>query len=121
MLAWRRFLTVTVLALTIVGVLGHVCVLPLHAHASTASEVEADHRHDDSGPAHQHHDDGAVHAASCDVVAAPSSSLLAQPVSATPQALAVVSGWDCGGAFASAPPSPSASPPLYLTQRALRI
>jgi hypothetical protein len=117
-----RLLTLAVLALTALGILGHVCVLPLDAQARTL-EAAGRHAHDDAAPSHQDgdHDDGAIHAASCDAVAAPSSPLLAGPSTAATRTAAFELPPDHRAPLAIAPPAPSASPPLYLTHRALLI
>jgi hypothetical protein len=122
MMRWRQVFGFMVLALTLVGTLAHICVLPLHAHAA-ASTTESPRDHHDAAT-HDDHDgsgeDDAVHGASCEALRAPSVTTLIGP-DAHPTQLAYAATPVMSGRVAEAPPPPSASPPLYLTHRALRI
>ena len=122
MSCWRRVTTILVLMLTVVGVLAHICVLPLHAHASDA----AAHRHqghDAPARAHPHDADetGGIHPPSCEALRATSAVVLAAP-SATVVDFVTTCDWlSVGVRFAPAPPPTGSPPPLYLVHRALLI
>lgn len=102
-----------VLAVLIATLLGHVCVLPLHAHAATATTQQ--HGHDDDTT------DQAAHIGSCEAV--PSSPIV--------HPLAVVTGtaewaasslevatWVTADRVAAPPPK---STPLFLLHASLLI
>lgn len=121
MLLRRRDLGAIVLALTLVGLLAHICVLPLHGHAAEI-DSHADHRHTDTGPANDDGGESAIHAASCEALLASSAADLADPSPQSIQAVTFFLGAPDVNRFAAvAPPEPFASPPLYLTHRALLI
>ena len=101
------------LTLLIASLLGHVCVLPLHAHAATATT----HQHGDESD----RSDQTVHIGSCEALA---SSPIVQPVvvvtgtaewSAMPQEVAT---WAVHDRVAA---PPSTSTPLFLLHASLLI
>jgi hypothetical protein len=110
----RSSATCWALLLVLIAILlGHVCVLPVHAHASPATT----HQHgDESDPAAD-----ATHIASCEAV---TSSPVARPlpvaartVEYVPVALAVTT-WLAADRVAATPPR---SMPLFLLHAALLI
>ena len=107
------------IAFAIAATLAHICVLPGHAHA--APSLIEHPAHDE--PATDHHDapDDAWHAESCDAVR-PANA--ATPPPPTLVAVPVVVTFATVFSTAARPvdtTSSTASPPLYLTHRALRI
>lgn len=107
-----RFLLV---AMALVAIAAHICVLPGHVHATPG---ENSHGHEE--PASGHASDG-IHAASCEALrpaSVPGAPLLiAHAPSTTVRGVLVPAslGRPAGT------PTPTASPPLYLTHRALLI
>src|SRR5438552_7777934 len=111
--AWRLS-TWIVIALAVVAVLSHVCVLP-HAHADEAATPAA-HEHDENSGAS---DDG-LHGASCEVVRTPGTQLPVIAVTFAPVPLhaePVIRG----AARAPDPVSRGPSPPLFLRHSALLL
>ena len=107
------FLAAALLTVAIIGVLAHVCVLPVHAHAVP---VGGHGSHDGESP------DNAVHSASCDALktasATPSIVLVATSV-----AVVEVEPVSLKGHFFDAAPvrTHPDSPPLFLLHAALLI
>ena len=107
------------MALLLLSILTHVCVL-----SSAASAAELAHGHGDAAGHHHHdHDPGdaaSVHAATCEPTATPSAP-----------SLAIIAGWQlaaipetvCVLADNHAPPAapPYDSPPLYVLHASLLI
>jgi hypothetical protein len=107
----HRFVPLALLIVAIIAVLGHVCVLPVHAHILP---VEHHGSHGD-GPA-----DDSVHTASCDALKSTSATPSIVPA-ATWSPLVVVAHvrprlFDTSPATAHAE-----SPPLFLLHAALLI
>ena len=106
------------IAVALFAVIGHSCAAPGHAHALMSSSV-----HESEPPVadHSHSDGGAVHAASCEAVRSGAASVATAPVLvATPQAFVATDSLQRHSRVVASPP-PSASPPLYVTHRALLI
>jgi len=110
---WSSATRWALLTLLIASLLGHVCVLPLHAHAATATT----HQHGDESD----RSDQAVHIGSCEALA---SSPIVQPVVvvtdtaewfATPLEKAT---WTVHDRVAAPPPR---STPLFLLHASLLI
>jgi hypothetical protein len=107
------FVATALLILAIVAVLGHICVLPVHAHAVP---VEGHSSHDDGGS------DNSVHTASCDALKTASATPSIVLVPTTVPAINVEPVSLKGHAFDAAPVSAHpASPPLFLLHAALLI
>src|SRR5207247_6490248 len=70
----RRFVSAIAIIVAIFAVLGHICVLPLHAHAIT---VDGHGSHDDDTA------DESVHTASCEGLKSARPMLSAAPAVAT--------------------------------------
>jgi hypothetical protein len=107
------FVAAALLIVAIAAVLGHVCVLPVHAHAVP---VEGHGSHDDETS------EQAVHAASCDALktSSPAPSIVLVP--ATVPAIDVEPVSLKGHAFDAAPVSAHPeSPPLFLLHAAFLI
>jgi len=121
MMLRRRELRAVVLALTLVGLLAHICILPHHGHAAEI-DSHAAHGHTDTVPANDDVGEDAIHAASCEVLPASSAAALVPPSPQSIQTVTFSPGATEANRFAAVPPpQPSASPPLYLTHRALLI
>lgn len=107
------FVAATLLIVAIIAVLGHICVLPVHAHAVP---VEGHGSHDDDSSGNS------VHTASCDALKSASATPTILPV-ATTMPLVVVEPLSLKGrAFDVAPARANAdSPPLFLLHAALLI
>jgi hypothetical protein len=108
-----RFLLVTV---GVAAIVAHICVLPGHVHATPGSNG---HGHEQ--PASDHPSSDGVHAASCEALrSAPVSGAL--PLIVHAPSAAVLSGLTSTGLGRPAEKTtPTSSPPLYLTHRALLI
>ena len=97
------------LVIAVVALLGHVCVLPVHAHAEMP------------GAHHSHAPDGgdAVHAASCEAVRGSAPAVI--PALAVARADAGTSTRPVATRVVVTPPAPDSSPPLFLRHAALLI
>jgi hypothetical protein len=104
--------------LALFAVIGHSCVAPGHAHALTPSSV-----HESETPAadHSHSDGGAVHAASCEAVRSGAASVATPSALAATPLVSVATEGDQRRSRVVASAPVSASPPLYVTHRALLI
>jgi hypothetical protein len=103
---------VALLIVAIVAVLGHVCVLPLHAHAAPV-DGHGSHSEDSS--------DNSVHAASCDALKATSPTSSIVPI-ATSMPLVVVEPVSLRRPLdRDAVRAHAESPPLFLLHAALLI
>jgi len=119
MMLRRREFGAVVLVLTLVGLLAHICVLPHHGDA-VEIDSHAAHGHRDTVPAND--GDDALHAASCEVLPASSTAALVPPSAQSIQTASFsLVATEVNRFAAVPPPQPSASPPLYLTHRALLI
>jgi hypothetical protein len=109
----RPVFTLVVMALTLLTVVGHICVLPTYAHA--APNIAADHHErsvaDDRAP-----DGDGVHTASCKALRP--ATVVAAGLTRAVVASAILS---CRVVARAAEPAPCESPPLYLAHRALLI
>ena len=114
----RTWFRLSLVAFALIATLGHVCVLPGHAHEAPVAEG---HGHDESRTDdHGSPADGA-HVASCEALRPPGGVLAAPTLVGGPSIVApaavtyrlIERGVDT--------PPPTASPPLYLTHRSLRI
>lgn len=107
----QELVAVAMLIIAIVAVLGHVCVLPVHAHAAPAES------HDSHG---DEPGDNSVHTASCDALKSTSAAALIVPAAAWSPLVAVEAA---GPRLFDAAPSRSRaeSPPLFLLHAALLI
>ena len=104
----------SLLAVACVVALAHVCVLPTHGHAATVAPA-ASHDHD------SHHDDEALHSASCDAVRAASVSVPTPIIPVSLVAYPDDSRCRIPANVSSAAPTPAPSPPLFLLHAALLI
>jgi hypothetical protein len=110
-----------VLALILMGLLAHVCVLPHEGHAAEI-ERHAAHGHTDTIPASEGGGEDALHAASCEALPASAAAALVPPSAQSAQSATFsLPATEVNRVTAVPPPQPSASPPLYLTHRALLI
>jgi hypothetical protein len=103
-------------AIMVVGVLGHICALPFHAHAGAITAHEEGQSHH-SG---QHPDGDAVHAGSCEVVKSAHVGL----DGVMPASLGVVSVVTAESPHRSVDVDSAivfSSPPLFLLHAALLI
>jgi hypothetical protein len=102
------------LAVAVFAVLGHVCVVPHEAHAVTDAGATGHGQHE----GHSH--DDAVHAASCEAVAASvaSSAAVLHTVGSVMRATCTPAPTVI---HAAGGPVPATSPPLFLLHAALRI
>ena len=101
------------LIVAIIAVLGHICVLPVHAHAVP---IEGHGSHDDDPS------DNSVHTASCDALKTASATPSIVLVPMTVPAINVEPVSLKGHAFDAAPISARLdSPPLFLLHAALLI
>lgn len=111
----RSACTLALLAFALIATLGHICVLPGHAHETP---ITGGHDHDAS-PVDERGmpSDGA----SCEVLR-PSGAMLAVPVLIAGPSVVALTGVapDFFDRVIDTPP-PTASPPLYLTHHSLRI
>jgi hypothetical protein len=105
------FVAPALLIVAIIAVLGHVCVLPGHAHVVP---VQHHGSHDDA-PA-----DNAVHAASCDALKSTSAVLSIVPID-TGTPFVIVEPGSIRLFDATLPNARSESPPLFLLHAALLI
>jgi hypothetical protein len=106
------FVAAALLIIAIIAVLGHVCVLPVHAHMVP---VEGHGSHGDDAPS-----DDSVHAASCDALK--STSATPSIVPATTSTLLLVVKPVLLRLFDTAAASThTESPPLFLLHAALLI
>jgi hypothetical protein len=121
MMMRRRELGAVVLALILMGLLAHICVLPHHGHAAEI-DSHAVHGHADTVPASDDGGEDAVHGASCEGLPASSAAALVPPSAQSVQtATFSLPAAEVNRFAAVPPPQPSASPPLYLTHRTLLI
>lgn len=98
------------IAVAVFVVLGHVCALPVHAHAGAVT-THAEH-HPAQGS------DGASHGGSCEALSAPLNiALPALPAVRVDVALLLA----LFTAAATPPAAPDESPPLFLLHAVLRI
>ena len=104
----------SLLAVACVVALAHVCVLPTHGNAATVAP-SASHDHD------SHHDDEALHSASCDAVRAASVSVPTPVVPVTVVAYPDDSRPGIPTNLSFVAPAPTPSPPLFLLHAALLI
>ncbi len=112
-MALSRGPAVVLAVIAIVIAVGHVCAMPLHAHAGTAAA------HDDGS----HHPAGAgLHDASCETVTTTAITVVA-PASraAGPGAAAAPAGAPRAGEAPGAPRADLSSPPRYLLHAVLLI
>ena len=111
----RSACKLALIVFALMATLGHICVLPGHAHAVP---IAGNHDHD-AAPVDDH---GApTDGASCEVLRS-SGGMLAVPVLvAGPSMVAPVGTAPDLIARAAETQPPTASPPLYLTQHSLRI
>jgi hypothetical protein len=117
----RRDLGAVVLGLILVGLLAHICVLPHHGPAGEI-ESHAAHGHTDTIPASDDGNEDALHAASCEALPTSAATALVPPSAQSVQtATFSLLATEVNRFAAVPPPQPSASPPLYLTHRALLI
>ena len=105
---WFRLLV----GVTIFVVLGHVCALPLHAHAGAVSAHTEDHPERGS--------DEAAHGGSCEALRA-SSNFDAPALQPTGISLPIIGGLEIHRAHATPAPAPASSPPFFLLHAALLI
>lgn len=100
-----------ILVIAVIAVLGHICMLPVHAHAVP---VEGHGSHDEDSAGHS------VHTASCDAIkTTPSAAALIPGLAAT--SLPVVTATSCPLQSAPHPVVRAKSPPLFLLHTALLI
>ena len=115
MRARRPIPRLLLVAVALAAIAAHICVVPGHVHAAP---IANGHAHQE--PAGDHPSSDGVHAASCEAL---------RPATAVPAALLlggrtidVLNGVAPDEADrASVTPTPTSSPPLYLTHRALLI
>jgi hypothetical protein len=99
--------------IAIIAVLGHICVLPVHAHAVP---VEGHGSHDDDSS------ENSVHTASCDALKSASATPTILPVATSTPLVVVEPLSPKRRAFDAAPRRALAdSPPLFLLHAALLI
>jgi hypothetical protein len=108
----RRLSSWLLIGVAVFVVLGHVCALPVHAHAGAVTTHAEDH----SEPG----GDGAVHGGSCEALRA--SFSFDAPALVPPGFIPLVTN-DSGATLARATlsPAPTRSPPLFLLHAALLI
>ena len=106
-----RLIAAVLVIAAAVAILGHICVLPLHAHAVP---IEGHGSHDEDAAEHS------VHTASCEAVKAGSSVAGVIPAM-TPTHLAVTSSPRPSRLSTSPAVLPAESPPLFLRHAALLI
>jgi hypothetical protein len=106
----HRFVAPALLIVAIIAVLGHVCVLPVHAHIGPAED------HGSHGDAA----DDSVHTASCDALKSTSATPSIVPA-ASWGPLVVVEPLKLRAFDASPATAYAASPPLFLLHAALLI
>jgi len=102
--------------MALAAIVAHICVLPGHVHATPAS-----HGHGHEEPASDHQSSDGVHTASCEALRPASVSGAALLIVHTPVPSVLTRPEPAGLGRPADTPSPSASPPLYLTHRALLI
>jgi hypothetical protein len=103
-------------ALAFAAILGHVCVLPTHAHAESVPAATAHHE-----TADDHGTDESLHGASCDA-AVSTAEKIGQPVSATIDRLIdSLAFYPRLRAVTADATRRSESPPLFLLHAALLI
>jgi hypothetical protein len=106
----RRLSSWLLIGVAMFVVLGHVCALPLHAHAGTVTTHSEDHP--------KHGGDEAAHGGSCEALrATPNIDLPALPAVRLDIALLMAILTE----VATQLPAPDASPPLFLLHAVLRI
>lgn len=111
----RSVLRLSLALVALATIVGHVCALPGHLHATAVKES---HNHPQSAP--DHHDaadgDGSCEALRPGAAVPATTVLIAMPSSAAaaPTAYRVIDR-------VSEAPDPTSSPPLYLAHRALLI
>lgn len=93
-------------------VLGHVCALPVHAHAGAVTTHTADHPERGS--------DEAAYGGSCEALRA-SPNFDVPALLPTGVAPLVIGSLETHRAHATPVPTPASSPPLFLLHRALLI
>ena len=97
-------------AVAVFVVLGHVCALPVHAHAGAVTTHAEDHP--------EHGSDGAAHGGSCEALkATPNIALPVLPAVRLDIALLLALSTE----VATPPAAPEESPPLFLLHAVLRI
>ena len=106
----RRLSSWLLIGVAVFVVLGHVCALPVHAHAGTVTT----HSEDD----HEHGRDDASHGGSCEALrATPNIALPALPAARLEVELLMALLTE----VAAPPAAPNGSPPLFLLHAVLRI
>jgi hypothetical protein len=108
----RRLSSWLLVGVAVFVVLGHVCALPVHAHAGAVTTHSEDHP--------EHGGDEAAHGGSCEALRASTNSD-APALIPTGFVLHVVSGPKIRLAHATLTPTPTSSPPLFLLHAALLI
>ncbi|HEV8616116.1 MAG TPA: hypothetical protein VGU22_11550 [Methylomirabilota bacterium] len=102
----------------IVAIVGHVCALPTHTHVSAAAGT---HGHADAADSREGEpSEDAVHAASCDAVRTPTSTVPA-PVGIVARYIEPHETVRSTAARRAAPVAVMFSPPLFLLHAALLI
>ena len=106
----RRLSSWLLIGVAVFVVLGHVCALPVHAHAGAVTT----HAEDDP----EHDSDGASHGGSCEALrATPNIALPALPAARLDVDLLM----GLLAEVAAPPAAPDESPPLFLLHAVLRI
>ena len=106
----RRLSSWLLIGVAVFVVLGHVCALPVHAHAGAVTTHAEDHP--------EHGSDGASHGGSCEALrATPNIALPALPASRLDVGLMMAHLTE----VATLPAAPDESPPLFLLHAVLRI
>ncbi|MGH7671715.1 MAG: hypothetical protein ACREMC_02360 [Gemmatimonadales bacterium] len=107
-----RLSTWLLVALAIFVVLGHVCALPIHAHAGAVTTHTEDHP--------EHGSDEAAHSGSCEALRAHAS--VDTPVLLPARlVLPAIGDPETQRAHTTPAPGPASSPPLFLLHAALLI
>ena len=106
------WITTLLLVAAMLGLLGHICVVPLHAHAVP---IEGHGSHDDDAADHS------VHTASCEAAKGGSTVAALMPIPRAAE-LPVAPAPSLARCLGSSPDVPTAeSPPLFLLHAALLI
>jgi hypothetical protein len=108
----RRLSSWLLIGVAVFVVLGHVCALPVHAHAGAVTTHAGDHS--------EHGGDEAAHGGSCEALRASLSSDVPALIP-TGFVLPVISGPETQLARATLAPAPTSSPPLFLLHASLLI
>jgi hypothetical protein len=108
-----KWLTVTLLIAALAGLVGHICVVPVHAHAVP---IEGHGSHDDDATDHS------VHTASCEAAKGGFSVSVVVPPSHLIELLAIAPSPRSAGQLGRTPDVLTAeSPPLFLLHASLLI